>query len=184
MIFDALANFQFDFILRGGGFTADLRAVDRVPGDGAGLVIVRFFFRGLPRMQHIFARRDVFELERAVASYHRFGVTNQVIGGGRLGRDQVDAKALRKEPAFTGWNDLPAQACRALGDYHFDSRNFFALLERDAGARNVDGLRRRGLRNRADVPAFIGQVSVDSITTRLKVHDGEAAVFIRRGGAQ
>src|SRR5262245_17332933 len=32
MIFHAFTNFQFDFVLRGCGFTAEFRPFDRVPG--------------------------------------------------------------------------------------------------------------------------------------------------------
>src|SRR5215471_3485239 len=65
MFFHALAGPQFDFVLRGRGFAAELRAFNRVPGKRASLVIVSFLFHGLSRMQQILARREVFELERA-----------------------------------------------------------------------------------------------------------------------
>src|SRR5262245_9080867 len=125
----------------------------------------------------------MFELERAVAPDWRFGVAEQVVGGGRLSRDQVEAKPFRQLRAFTRWDDTPAQTCRALGDYHFNSRNFLALLERDAGASNVNRLRRRRLRGRADVPVFVRQVGDDPITARLHVVHGETAALLRRGAA-
>src|SRR5262245_8196515 len=95
MIFHALASLQFDFILRGCRLAAELRAFGRVPCERARLIIIRVFFRSLPRVEQIFARRYVFELERAVAPDWRFGVAEQVVGGGRLSRDQVDAKPFR-----------------------------------------------------------------------------------------
>src|SRR5262249_41510627 len=144
------------------------RAFDRVPGKRARLVVVHFFFLSLPRMQQILARRYVFELERTVAADRRFGVAEQVIGRGGLGRDQGSAKPLRQLRALTIWNDTATQACRALGDYHFDSRNFFARLEREAGARNVNRLWYRGLRDRADMPIFIGQIRFDPVTACLQ----------------
>lgn len=73
--FHAPAGSEFDFILRGYGSAAKLRAFDRIPGDRARPIIVRFFLSDLPRVGRIFARRDVFELERAVAANIRFGVT-------------------------------------------------------------------------------------------------------------
>src|SRR5262245_5707370 len=183
MIFHALASLQFDFILRGCGITAELSAFDRVPRELAILVIVRVFFRSLPRVEQIFARREVFELERAVALDRRFCVAEQVIDGGSLSRDQVDAKPFRQLRAFTRRDDTAAQACRALGDYQFNSRNLLALLERDAGASNVNWIRRRGLRDRAEVPVFTRQIGADPITARLHVLHSEAAVFLGRGAA-
>src|SRR5262249_42095408 len=135
------------------------------------------------RLEQIFARRDVFELERAVALDWGFGVAEQVIGGGSLSRDQVDAKPFRQLRAFTGRDDTAAQACRALGGYQFNSRKLLALLERDAGASKLNWFRRRGLRDRADVPVFIRQIGADPITARLQVLHSEAAVLLGRGAA-
>src|SRR5262249_56128834 len=103
--------------------------------EGGGRVVMRVLLGRVAGVGGIFGGGDVFELERAVAPDWRFGVAEQVVGGGRFGRDQVDAKPFRQLRAFTGRDDTAAQACRALGDYQFNSRNFLALLELDAGTR-------------------------------------------------
>src|SRR5262245_50608953 len=164
MIFRALASFQFDFVLGGRGLAAELRAFDLVPLRRASPVTVHFFFRSLPRVEQIFARRDVFEFELAVDADRRLGIAKDVVRHRDLGRDQMNAQPRGQFGTLFGRNDAAVQTCRAFGDDHFHARQLFAGFYGDAIARSVDRLFRlaRGRsRNGADIPAFVGQIGYD-----------------------
>src|SRR5215813_4580076 len=87
LIRDALARLQFNLDLHRLGFLPKRRALIGVPGGG--WTTVRFVRRGA-RKQAVFARGDIFELERAVSAHRDFGVAQDVVSRRRYSRNEMN----------------------------------------------------------------------------------------------